>query len=697
VYRKFGIAFFLFITVLPLFAQKQANIWYFGNGAGLDFNYSPPRALRNGQANSQEGCATISDNNGRLLFYTNGLVVMNRKHEIMLNGNGLRGDLSSTSNTIIVQMPDNDSLYYLFTVGATTQLNKGLRYNVINIKGDGGFGEVIEKNTFIDEAYEKLAAVRHCNKKDIWIVIRRWESDEYDAYLLTPSGFVSTPVVSHTGFVVGGIANNAIGTLKFSADGKKLAAVHSTENDAVELMQFDNATGIISAPVVFKPNITPHTGSFTGVYAAEFSPDGKLLYVSANNSATDPCTLFQFDITSQNAASIMISRQIIAQSTPWFAGGLQTGPDGKIYLAMWRDTAISVIDNPNVYGTGCNFVYNKILLSPTGEPLQFGLPAFIQSDLSGSLVPYNFSRTPAPCTNNNVQFVINRINEIDSVKWNFGDGNISQSLSPAHLYSTAGMFTVTLIVYTTGCQGVVMSTITKQIWIADASVVLLGADILSCSFQNLSLTVNVQNVNYLWSNGSSSNTINIPAPGSYWVQVEQQGCTLSDTINISTKPKPFVELGNDTTVCSGTGIILSGGNATATAYLWSTGETSPVIKIYKPGKYNLQVTENNCSASDSVNVVWGDCPFYIPNAFTPNGDGKNDSFGLLNGVTLQDFSMKIYDRYGHIIFASNNVNERWNGTYKDKTMPAGSYTWQVTYINGLGYTKWLKGFVLLIH
>jgi gliding motility-associated-like protein len=695
--RKFLILFFFLLIGLTAITQKQANTWYFGMGAGLDFNYTPPVPLHNGQANSYEGCATVSDNTGRLLFYTNGLVVMNRKHEAMLNGNGLRGDLSSTSNTIIVPMPGNDTLYYLFTIGSTTQVSKGLCYNIINIKGDNGFGEVIQKNIFVEEAFEKLAAVRHCNKKDIWIVIRRWESDEYDAYLLTSAGFNSTPVVTNTGLNVGGFANNAIGTLKFSADGKKLAAVHSTETDAVELMQFDNATGLISNPVIFKPNLIPHERLFTGVYSAEFSPDCKLMYVSANNSPDDPCTLFQFDISSHNPALIMASRRIIAQTKPWFAGGLQTGPDGKIYLAMWKDTAVSVIENPNVYGAGCNFVLNKISFGSTGEPVQFGLPTFIQSDLTGSLIPYNFSRVPALCTDKNVQFILNSTNEIDSVKWDFGDGALSQMLSPSHQYSAAGMFTVTLVIYTTGCQGKVISTVSKQIWIADNATVLLGADISSCTFQNLSLTVNITGVNYLWNTGSTSNSISIPAPGRYWVKIEQQGCVLSDTINVSVIPKPFVEIGNDTTVCAGTGTLLNSHNTNASAYLWNTGETSASINVFKPGKYFVQVTENNCTVSDSVNVVWGDCPFYIPNAFTPNADGKNDSFGLLNGVTLQHFSMKVYDRYGQVIFKTDNVSDKWDGKYKGKAMPAGSYAWQVTYINGLGYTKWLKGFVLLIH
>lgn len=676
-------------------SQKQSNIWYFGTGIGLDFNQSPPAPLFNSQANAQEGSASIADNNGKLLFYTNGLVLLNRKHDVMLNGNSLKGDLSSTSNTIIVPLPGNDSIYYLFTIGSTTQLNKGLRYNIINIKGDGGYGEVIEKNTFVDEAYEKMAAVRHCNNRDVWIVIRKWESDEYDSYLLTASGFNGVPVVSHTGYNVGGVANNAIGALKFSMDGKKLVAVHSTENDAVELMDFDNTTGQITNPVIFKPNTVSHSLSFTGVYGAEFSPNGKLLYISANNSAADPTNIFQFDITSGAAASIMATKQVIAQPSPWFAGALQMGPDLKIYLAMWKDTAISVIENPDVYGTGCNFVLNKISFGNKVEPVQFGLPSLIQSDLNIALVPYDFTRT-GNCNNNDAQFYINRISGIDSVKWDFGDGAQSQLYAPFHHYSASGFYTVTLKIYSLDCSGNNVTTIQKIIWLAGGITNFLGPDSASCSFQNMKLVANFTGVNYLWSTGSTSDTIAITSPGSYWLEIEQQGCKVRDTINISIKQKPFVNAGHDTTVCLSVGTILNSGNANASAYLWSTGETTASIKVNTPGTYSVQVTQNNCTASDSVNIIWGDCPFYIPNAFTPNNDGINDYFGVLNGFAVQNFSMKIYNRYGQMVFSSNDIAKKWDGKFKGKLMSPGSYTWSMVYINGRGFTKWLKGSVLIL-
>ncbi len=681
------------------FGQQVTSNWYFGTGVGLNFNQLPPSVITNNAANSQEGCASISDNNGSLLFYTNGNIIINRKHETMLNGNGISGDLSSSNNVLIVPLPNNDSIYYLFTIGAENQLNKGFRYSIVNIKGDGGFGEVIQKNIYIqDEVFEKLSAVRHCNNKDVWITIRKWETDEYHTYLVTSAGLSTTPIISKTGLTVGGFTKNAIGLLKFSTDGKRLAAVHSFQNDAVEIMSFDNTTGIISNPVVIYPNATPHPQSFLGVYAAEFSPNGNLLYVTANNSATEPCVLYQFDVTSNNAATITASKHIIAQTTPWYAGALQTGPDEKIYMAMWKDTAISVIENPNIYGIGCGFNFNKIIFSRRIDPIQFGLPSFIQSDLNPNFAPFNFTRL-GNCTNNNVSFLINRTTGIDSVRWNFGDGQQSTTLLPTHSYATKGFFTVTLNVFTTDCSGQSNFVITKDIWLTDIVSNLLGNDTSSCIIQNLKLTptLKLPGINYLWNTGSTNDTLTVNNAGKFWVQLQYQGCTFSDTINITLKPKPIISLGNDTTICPNNLITLSAANNSAYQYLWNTGETTSAITINKTGIYSVIATQNFCSSYDTIQIGDGDCEIFIPNAFSPNNDGINDYFKILGSILVKNFSLKIFNRYGQTIFNSQNVADKWDGKFKGKDMPTGAYPYTIKYINSKGYTKWLNGVVVIVH
>ncbi len=683
-----------FVFVL---AQKQANIWYFGNKVGLDFNQTPPGVLSDGTANSQEGSAAISDNYGKLLFYTNGKVVQNRKQLTMPNGANLLGDLSSTDNVVIVPMPGTDSIYYLFAVGSAREEVPVFSYSIVDMRADGGFGDIVTKNVLVkDTILEKMAAIRHCNNRDVWIVVKKWNSDAYYAYLLNSGGLNTSPVISNTGLVTDGQINNSIGTLKFSSKGNKLVACHGFDNDAVEIMDFDNTSGVISNPIVIHPNVTPHQSTFNGVYGAEFSPDGKLLYVSSTNSDTDPSTLYQFDITSNNAAAILASKKIIAQTKPWIAGALQLGPDKKIYMAMWNDSALSVIENPDVYGPGCNFVFNKIFMAQaTNFPVQFGLPRFMQSYFDPASNPYDFNRAGGSCTALSVSFTINRLSGIDSVKWNFGDLGVSQALQPTHNYTSPGFYDVKLIVYKVDCSGL-NDTITRKIWIAP-SASFLGKDTSSCNALSLQIGIDeIFGVNYLWNTGYTGNRITTSGFGDYWLELEQNGCKIRDTIKVTERPKPVVSLGSDTSICKYKPVILRTLASNYDSYLWSTGETSSSIFVDKIGTYYVTVTQQTCQSSDTIHVLPGDCDIYIPSAFTPNKDNLNETFGVVDYASVQDFSLQVYGKWGQLVFSSNDVNKKWDGTFKGKNMPNGSYIWMLKYTNNRGRKFYDQGTVILI-
>src|SRR6218665_366331 len=132
---------FLFFSQL-LFSQGEANIWYFGAHAGLDFNSGSPVALPGSAILTTEGCATISNSAGNLLFYTDGIKVWNRLQAVMPNGTGLTGDPSSTQSGIIVPKPGSSTVYYVFTVDDIGGPN-GLRYSEVDMSLAGGLGDVV--------------------------------------------------------------------------------------------------------------------------------------------------------------------------------------------------------------------------------------------------------------------------------------------------------------------------------------------------------------------------------------------------------------------------------------------------------------------------------------------------------------------------------------------------------------------------
>jgi hypothetical protein len=224
-FLKKGTLFFLVLFTSLVYSQGEANIWYFGQNAGLDFNSGSPVALTDGQLNTLEGCATISNSVGQLLFYTDGVTVYNKNHTVMVNGTDLLGHSSSMQSATIVPKPGSNNLYYIFTTDAET-LPNGFRYSVVDMDLDGGNGAVTtEKNILVyTPTTESLGVTKHANGIDFWVVTHEWNNNNFNAHLLTASGLSSVPITTSIGLPIsGGSGFEAAGSIKLSPSGSKLA------------------------------------------------------------------------------------------------------------------------------------------------------------------------------------------------------------------------------------------------------------------------------------------------------------------------------------------------------------------------------------------------------------------------------------------------------------------------------------------
>lgn len=694
------LAFFLFSR--HSFGQREAANWYFGYFTGATFNSSSPSILRDSKMQSEEGSASISDSHGNLLFYSNGRSLLNRSHTLLKNSDGLLGDRSSTQNIVIIPQPGNDSIYFVFTVGSIQTENSGCYYSLVNMRRENGLGELIQKNTLLLQgSYEKIAAVRHCNNRDVWVTVRKWESDQYYSYLVSTNGVQSTPVISTTGFMVGGDLQNSVGAMKFSVHGNKLAAAFGYGIDKVELLDFDNQTGMLSNSILFTANTFTGTLEFSGTYGLEFSPNDDLLYISVYNTVDDPAILYQFNISNPNGASIEASRLNLSQIPFGGIGNIQIALDGKLYVALPGKKYLGVINDPDVAGTGCNFQLNgiEVVEAGGGHTVRLGLPTFMQGYFNSSFLAYDFENLPGSCLDKNIVFKINHLNGIDSLHWYFGDATESTVLSAtqSHTYLSAGFYDVKLKIFRSGgCVSQTEDVIIKQIWIAD-SPYFLGNDKEGCELGDVILETTASGVNFLWSNGTTANSITVNSAGVYWLELEKNGCTLRDSVTLTKILPPAIDLGPDDIVCANKPVKLNAGINNA-SYLWSTGETRKEISVNRPGKYVVTVTPdlNGCVASDSINLAWGDCELLLPTAFSPNGDDVNELFGLASGIMVRSFSMKIYNRYGQLIFHTSDQSKKWDGKFKNKIMPTGLYPWIINYTNKNGFSDVEKGTVLLI-
>ena len=595
---------FIFSFSLKVKCQKEANIWYFGEYAGIDFNSGSPVALTNSAMSQYEGCATISDANGNLLFYTNGMTVWNRNHDVMENGTDLMGHPSSTQSGVIVPFPDDTSKYYIFTVDAEISTEKGLRYSIVDLTLDNGNGAVTnEKNIFLNSpTEEKVTAVRHGNGKDIWVITHLWNSDKFLSYLITKDGLDTNPVVSHIGTYHQG--SDVHGSMKVSPNGKKLAII-VRQIKSFELFDFDDQTGEVSNPISFPP----FTGNGT-LYGIGYSPDCSKLYVSRYLDGSD---IFQYNLDAGSPDEIISSKTWIGSVSNYHLGALQLAPDKKIYVSkhdnLVGDNYLGVINNPNAQGLSCNFVEDGFYLA--GKKCIWGLPNFIQSY-------FEIAFTWKPdCYGDTTQFTPTNT-DVDSVLWDFGDpvsgnSNISHELYPWHIFTSSGLFNVSL----TGWLNGKSHTVIREVFIKDNFPVSLGSDTAVCSGTNILLNAGSGYDSYLWQNGSTDSTYLVDTSGIYWVAVENECGTTSDTISVNFGEAFDIDLGVDTAFCYGHSLILNPGGGFIN-YLWQDGSNDSINIAGSTGIYWVQVTDSvGCTAVDSVSIqTYMDFDFSIGNDTT---------------------------------------------------------------------------------
>ncbi|HLK27203.1 MAG TPA: gliding motility-associated C-terminal domain-containing protein [Puia sp.] len=231
----------------------------------------------------------------------------------------------------------------------------------------------------------------------------------------------------------------------------------------------------------------------------------------------------------------------------------------------------------------------------------------------------------------------------------------------------------------------------------------IGPDTFVC--KNSVYVFNAGNnfINYLWQDGSTGATFAASQPGIYSVQVTDiNHCSNADTakiLAIANLPENF--LADTASICAGYLLQLNAiGNWPS--YKWFDSTTASFTTITSPGVYWLQVTNSSgCSAIDSIDVTGkDDCTLgiYFPNAFTPNHDGRNDTFRPIIYGYLDKFHMVIFNRWGQKIFETSDAAKGWDGTFQGEKQNSDTFVWYAEYhlAGSAGKEKAAKGTVTLI-
>jgi gliding motility-associated-like protein len=228
-------------------------------------------------------------------------------------------------------------------------------------------------------------------------------------------------------------------------------------------------------------------------------------------------------------------------------------------------------------------------------------------------------------------------------------------------------------------------------------IVNLGNDKTLCEGISLNLDATYLNASYLWQNGSTNPIYTVSQQGLYFVEVNYNGCKKSDSITISYNPKPRFSLGPDQLICQGISTLLSPALDPAWLLSWQDGTVNSTYTVTQPGIYSLTATNTCGSGFDEVLFSNGLCKVFIPSAFTPNGDGDNDLFKALGTELITEFHLKVFNRYGQIVFETNDKNKGWDGKLSGQPSPAGGFVYILSYkdINSTEL-KMLKGSFILI-
>lgn len=220
-------------------------------------------------------------------------------------------------------------------------------------------------------------------------------------------------------------------------------------------------------------------------------------------------------------------------------------------------------------------------------------------------------------------------------------------------------------------------TNTDSVTVSFPAPVDLGADTTLCDVTTVTLDAGPGGT-YLWNTGATTQTIQPTVPGMYWVDYDNGICTTRDTVFVTGLIAEPVDLGEDVFLCDVQAVELDAGNATA--YLWNTGETTQVITPFVAGTYYVTAGSGNCTSSDTIELIGtlGESAVYIPNTITPNGNGLNDVFYIYS-ADIVECRIRIFDRWGQLIFETNDPFAGWNGTYKGAPVQEDTYVYVIDY------------------
>lgn len=344
------------------------------------------------------------------------------------------------------------------------------------------------------------------------------------------------------------------------------------------------------------------------------------------------------DITVCAGAPVVLSAYYPSSTYLWSNGATSSSLNVSSSANYWVQ----------VSNSGCNFYDTiQVVINPTPS-VNLGNDYFF-------------------CQMQPISVTLNAANTGCTYSWNTGATSQTIQLTTPGIYSVQ-------VKNNQGCLSSDIINISRVILNLE-----LGNNLSVCVGTTVQLNAQNQGSTYLWNTGEITQVINVSTSGLYQVQVGNNGCYASDSIHLSVNAPPPFSLGNDTLICSGDVLILSGGAGNNTQYVWNTGSTEPFIEVLLPGYYSVMTTVNGCKVYDEILVGECESEIWVPNSFTPDGDSRNEKFGPVY-FNIEKLTMLVFDRWGEVIFHGSGKDAMWDGTFKGKACQEGVYTYKIEYV-----------------
>ncbi len=605
----------------------EADQWVFGIRGGIDFNSDPVTASPTPSALSlPNGVSTMSYNDGSLRLFTNGIKIWNQGFSIMANGNDLKGNNFATQSSLIVPHPGDRNQYYVFTVDMYIPpiFTDGVNYSIVDFTNNG-FGEVTSKNNFLmGENAQKITGHKHANGNDYWVVTHGFGTTTGNSFYayLVNGDGLDTNPVVSKTGTVNKGDDNNAGGYMKISPDGSKIALLIPSDGIAEIFDFNTSTGQVSNPK------SSGTGQFNYPFGLEFSHDNSKMYISTSPLGNGTNTLYQFDVNTPDpfASPIIIKSFDVNQvgAADSLMGALQLGTDGKIYLAKFRRGVLGM-------------KYLGVI--------------------------YNPDRTGADCNYNSLDNNANNGFYLSGSESLIGLPNfLTNYLDIPHFTFKEQCFNDTTLFRITN-----ESNIDNTTWkFDDPDGDQISNDMLRPEFV-------------------------FSDPGDYEVELTESfngvDYNFTETVRIHSLPVVEIGFGFDTIfILPNTSIRLDAGDWDH--YYWQPGgSTGRYYNVSTEGLYTAFVQDSNCCINgDMVYIAFAN--LYYPNAFRPGSAiVENSKFKVVgNTAALAGYVLQVFDRWGGMMFDTNDPNDGWDGTYKGERVPVGTYVWRSVFsgyeING---------------